>query len=383
MKNKIIIGGDLVPTESNCELFEDGDAKELIGEELLEKFNGAEFTIFNLEGPLTDKQHPIAKCGPNLIASTATINGLKAINPHFFGLANNHILDQGVEGLESTAKALGAAGIEYAGIGKNLGEASKPFIKEIGGKRIGIYCCCEHEFSIATNSSPGANPFDPLESLDHIEKLKEKADYVIVLYHGGKEHYRYPSPHLQKVCRKLIDKGADLVVCQHSHCIGCEEKYKSGTIVYGQGNFLFDDNDNEFGETGLLVAINDAFEISYIPTIKTGNGVRLACEEKSKKILDEFYTRSQEIQNPGFVEKMYSGFADSYLDSYLKALSGKKSFAFRAFNKLTNGRMLKWMIKKKYPQVNKVQIINYVECEAHRELMLLALANVTQQENRS
>ena len=60
------------------------------------------------------------------------------------------------------------------------------------------------------------------------------------IINGGKEHYRYPSPDLQKICRKFIDKGADLVVCQHSHCIGCEEKYNHGTIVYGQWNFLFD-----------------------------------------------------------------------------------------------------------------------------------------------
>ena len=43
-------------------------------------------------------------------------------------------------------------------------------------------------------------------------ELKKQCDYVIVLYHGGKEHYRYPSPYLQKVCRKIVDKGADIVV---------------------------------------------------------------------------------------------------------------------------------------------------------------------------
>lgn len=192
-----------------------GNARKLIGDELLEKINKADYTIFNLEVPLTDEKKPIAKSGPNLIAPTATIEGLKAINPLFFGLANNHILDQGVEGLVSTVKVLEDAGIEYSGVGQNLVEACKPFIKEINGKRVGIYCCAEHEFSIATESTPGANPFDPLESFEHIEKLKQSADYVIVLYHGGKEYYRYPSPYLQKICRKLVDKGADLVITQH------------------------------------------------------------------------------------------------------------------------------------------------------------------------
>jgi hypothetical protein len=32
-----------------------------------------------------------------------------------------------------------------------------------------------------TNAQSGANPFDPLENLDDIKKLKSEYDYVIVL----------------------------------------------------------------------------------------------------------------------------------------------------------------------------------------------------------
>ena len=375
MHDKIIIGGDLVPTESNYKLFEEGNVKNLIGEELLEKLNKADYTIFNLEVPLTDEQHPIVKCGPNLIAPTATIKGLKAINPHFFGLSNNHILDQGVEGLSSTIKVLENAGIDYSGVGKNLDEAEKAFIKEIGGKKIGIYCCAEHEFSIATETEPGANPFDPLVSLDHVEALKKVVDYVIVLYHGGKEHYRYPSPYLQKVCRKLVDKGADLVVCQHSHCVGCEEKYGSGTIVYGQGNFLFDNSNSEFWQTGLLIGLNENFEVLYYPIVKAKNTVRLADEGKSKEILEAFYERSEEIKGHGFIEVEYSKFVSGYLNNYLEALSGRKSLFFRVLNKVTGQRILYALLRAKYREANLVQIRNYVECEAHRELLIWALTN--------
>ncbi len=375
MSDEIIIGGDLVPTRSNYRLFEQGDVENLIGLKLLEKFNNAAFTIFNLEVPLADEHHPIAKSGPNLIASTATVKGLKAINPHFFGLANNHILDQGIEGLESTVNTLVDADIEYSGVGKNLDEASKPFLKEIGGKKIGVYCCAEHEFSIATEFTQGANPFDPLESFEHVEDLKKETDYVIVLYHGGKEHYRYPSPNLQRVCRKLVDKGADLVVCQHSHCIGCEEKYKFGTIVYGQGNFLFDNSDSEFWKTGLLIGLNENFEVSYYPIVKAENTVRLADSDKSKEILDAFYKRSEAIKDHDFVETEYSKFADSFRSTYLGAFFGKKTVIARILNKLTRGRMFKVMLKNKYTMASMIQIANYVDCEAHRELMLKGLIN--------
>ncbi len=371
MAAKIIIGADLVPTKSNNELFKAGDARTLVGTELSEKLNNADYTIFNLEVPLTDEHHPIVKCGPNLIASTETITGLKAINPYFFGLANNHILDQGVEGVKSTVKVLENAGIEYSGVGKNLDEASKPFVKEIGGRKVGIYCCAEHEYSIATESEPGANPFDSLESPDHIVELKKNVDYVIVLYHGGKEHYRYPSPYLQKVCRKLVDKGADLVVCQHSHCIGCEEKYASGTIVYGQGNFLFDDSDNEFWQTGLLVEIDEEFKISYIPIVKNKNKVRLADEGKKREIMTAFNKRSEEIKRPGFVRKNYAAFAEQMEREYLFRFSGAfgRNILVRALNKFTSYGFL----KKFYPVNSKVAIENAIDCEAHRELAIEAM----------
>lgn len=255
---KILIGADLVPTQSNYHLFQIGAVDELIGYDLKRELRNADFTIFNLEVPLTDRIEPIEKCGPNLRAPVDTIKGLKSINPHFFSLANNHILDQGRHGLENTIEVLDWAGIGYAGAGANLEEAKKPYIVEIQGIKVGIYCCAEHEFTIAKKHEAGANPFDPLESFDHISQLKQKCDFVIILYHGGKEYYRYPSPNLQKVCRKFVEKGANCVVCQHSHCIGAMEEWKvesgqKGVIVYGQGNFLFDYSESEFWKTSLLI----------------------------------------------------------------------------------------------------------------------------------
>lgn len=228
----ILIGADCVPTKSNKEFFESGDAKTLLGEELNSILQNADYRIFNLEIPLTDREYPIPKCGPNLIAPTKCVAGYKAMNVDLMTLANNHILDQDQKGLESTCKTLDAVGIAYTGVEQTPEEATEPYIFECDGKRIGVYACAEHEFSIVTEYSAGANPVDLQETPDHIVALKAECDYVIVLYHGGKEQYRYPSPNLQKVCRKLVEKGADLVVCQHSHCIGCEEKIPEGVRLF-------------------------------------------------------------------------------------------------------------------------------------------------------
>jgi poly-gamma-glutamate capsule biosynthesis protein CapA/YwtB (metallophosphatase superfamily) len=350
------------PTANNAELF---------GDDLLDILKKADFRVYNLEAPLTDQEAPIMKCGPNLIAPTSTINGIKRIQTDLLTLANNHILDQGEHGLYTTIKVLEENAIDYVGAGSNLSEAAQPYIWERNGIRVGIYACAEHEFSIATKNSPGANPFDPLESLDHIQDLANKCDHLIVLYHGGKEHYRYPSPDLQKICRKIVDKGANLVVCQHSHCIGAFEKYNGGTIVYGQGNFLFDDSKSEFWQTSLLLNViltDGSMSVEYVPIVKQGYGVRLANKQQSEEIFHGYNERSKHILDEGFVQQEYGKFATQMLNGYLAAFHGNNLF-FRVVNKLSGHTLA----NKLYTDKSLTVIQNFVECEAHRELVLAGL----------
>lgn len=377
---QLLIAGDLVPTKSNIALFNKADTKSILGEELHSLWDSTDMRIFNLEAPLTDKDSPIAKCGPNLIAPTSTINGIKALNPSLIILANNHILDQGKQGLNSTRDILDRNNIPFVGVGDDLSEANKPYIVQQEGLKIGVYNCAEHEFTIATEKTPGANPFDPLESLDHIHNLKEECDYVIVFYHGGKEHYRYPSPYLQKVCRKMAQKGADLVICQHSHCIGCFENYEDSTIVYGQGNFIFDYSDSEYWQTSLLikVEIKDGLNIEYIPIVKKENVIRLAEGKVVQEVISAFHKRSEEILKEGFIQEQYKEFAEKSIENYLRNFSGFGKWLSRVDRYLLKGNLL----KNKYDKKKLLVIQNYVECEAHRELLLAGLKGENNSEGR-
>ena len=125
---RVLIAADIVPTNSNRIFFTNADIEHLVGKNLKERLKAADFIAMNLEVPLVDSASPIRKWGPCLIAPTETIAGLKAINPYFFTLANNHILDQGVSGLNSTIEELKKNGIAYAGVGNNIEEAKQPFI---------------------------------------------------------------------------------------------------------------------------------------------------------------------------------------------------------------------------------------------------------------
>jgi poly-gamma-glutamate capsule biosynthesis protein CapA/YwtB (metallophosphatase superfamily) len=368
---KITIGGDLAPTNSNVNLFCNANIKKLFGSKLLLHWLTSDIRIFNLETPITDKKTPIRKCGPNLIAPTSVINGIKALKPSLITLANNHILDQGIQGIISTRKILSDNNIPFIGIGNNIDDASRTYIIKKEGLKIGIYACSEHEFSIATENSPGANPFDPLNSFDHIRSLKNECDYVIVMYHGGKEQYRYPSPFLQKICRKMIEKGADSVICQHNHCIGCYEIYKDSNIIYGQGNFIFDHLDNEFWRTSLLIKliITRRIKIEYIPIVKVENCIRLASDKEKEDILAAFNKRSIKILRKEFVKNNYKKFAIDNFPLYLRKFAGFGKILTILDRRFFNNRFL----KNKYNKDQLLAIQNYIECEAHRELFLEGL----------
>ena len=372
---KILITGDILPQSSNNALFEQGNSAKLLGDELTKLFEEADFRIGNLEGPLTDADRGIDKSGPNLKAGISAVHGLKRMGFDGFGIANNHIMDFGVEGYDSTIKALDAADILHVGADKNAQAARKPLIVEIDGMKIGFYACAEYEFTIATDNTPGANAFDAFYCFDDICGFKEQVDYLVVLYHGSKEYYRYPVPYVQRRCRRMVEKGADLVLCQHSHCIGCFEKWgENGQILYGQGNFLFDIVDNEYTNTGLLVGIeysDQRWETSYIPIIKTGNAVRMAEGDESEEILTPFMLRSEQIKQDGFIEEEYRRFADKYMTHYLNLFMMRFSIIPRILEKIGFSGVYKCTIKKKH----KLNMLNSLRCEAHRDLFIHGLEN--------
>ena len=354
---KIIIGADLVPSESDVNLFIDGDSRALVGDELKEILDKADFRIFNLETALCDKPTPINKEGANIWAPTASIKGYNALSVDLLTIANNHVMDHGREGFVSTLNTLKNAGIDFVGGGFTEEDARKPYIFEKDGVKVGIYACCEHEFSwIEDYGSCGSNGFDPLNSLDHIAELKAQVDYCIVLYHGGKEEYRYPSPYLRKVCRRIVDKGADLVLCQHTHCVGAQEDYKGSKIVFGQGNFLFNTYALIIKEwrTSVLVSLDltkDGVKIDYIPIETDGCGTRYS---HNKEILDGFFERSEEIKKDGFIEENYKERAVKTAQYRIKQIFGECDVESK--------------IKEK-----GASIINVVECEVHRELLTMGI----------
>jgi len=311
-KVKLLICGDVMPTVENEQAMIDGKFEELMGD-TLEVFKSADYRFCNLEGVFTERGVAINKAGPNLRAKPAAARLLDDIGIDLVSLANNHSLDWGKEGITDTFAALRELGIPFTGAGFNADEARKPYRITLGGHKISFITVAEHEFTIASAERAGANPFDPFDTIEDIEAEKKAGNIVIVIYHGGKENYRYTSPNTKRRCRKMAEHGADFVFCQHTHCVCCYEDYKGCHICYGQGNTLFaHDNSAETWKTLILPMItideNGKKSVEYFPCDQENARIRLAKGENADAIMKPFMQRSSEILDDKIVAEKWQEF---------------------------------------------------------------------------
>lgn len=194
--------------------------------------------LANLEGPVLVANHnlpPYSKAGPNLFSSE-----LPKGNERFvFSLANNHIMDYGQPGFESTMKFLDQRGFNSCGAGKNMHDARRLIAVQENGVKVGVIACCEAQFGVARIGSPGVAEFGPW--IYHvIRDLRETLDAVIVTVHAGLEDSPWPSPYIRDLYRSFIDAGATVVHGHHAHVPQGYEAYRDGVIFYGMGNFAVD-----------------------------------------------------------------------------------------------------------------------------------------------
>lgn len=298
---KMLLVGDISPSPENNHLFGSGNVEALFSD-VAPMFQQYDVNIVNLECSLTESETQIKKIGPPLKASVGTAATLKKLGVDYCNLSNNHFFDYGRKGVKDSLEALDQVKMPYTGFGNNLEESRKDLIIEKNGQKIAVIAVCEHEYSYALEDRMGTRPFDVFQTPLDIRAAKEKADRVIVLYHGGKEFCRYPSPRLRSACRAMAQHGADLVLCQHTHCIGTYEKFGESHIVYGQGNFHFVNQklSNRPGWKEGLGAIYDTVEntLELVPVVQKDEvGIRLANAQEKEEILSGIQERSATLHD--------------------------------------------------------------------------------------
>lgn len=219
-----------------------------------------DLTAGNLEHPVTSGGVPVAGTPYVFKGSPDALPALREAGFDVVSLANNHALDQGVEGMLDTMKHLDEAGISHMGAGSNDKEAFSPVIKEVRGIKI-AYIGLSRVVPFASwkadkNVAGVAETYETKRAVAAIAKAKEQADIVVVMVHWGKERVDQPEPYQKDYARQYIDAGADLVIGSHPHVLQGFEMYKGKWIAYSLGNFIFTAfPKGTAGETGVLDAV--------------------------------------------------------------------------------------------------------------------------------
>jgi poly-gamma-glutamate synthesis protein (capsule biosynthesis protein) len=361
--NRIIIVGDLFPVPSNFSKFSEGDISYLFGKEICDLFAKADYRICNLEGALTDNPGKCEKTGAALFAPTNVITAYKELGIDCCALANNHITDAGDRGVLDTMNTLDQVGIQHLGAGIDINSIIHFLTFEIGGRKIGLYNVAETMYNAPTDTKPGAFLYDEYIVCKELVSFKQQCDYLIVVYHGGAEKFRYPSPQTKRRFHRMVDSGADMILSQHTHCVGSEEYYKGAYLLYGQGNFLFRCFNDNFTNAGIIIelVLSDNGVRVNKHLVKAGTDIVRYDEHQDFVSFDE---RSSHIEDEAFVQKQFDQYCLKELTVYLKAYKGKIP--------------LRAILNRFFPKIYKSILFHGYE----RKQLLLTLHSLRSEQNR-
>lgn len=220
-----------LPEKDGATLFKDVDSI----------LTAADVAAGNMEGALADEGETTKKGGKFSYSFRVPTRYGKLIADagfDFMSMANNHAFDFGLDGVKSTEATLHSNGIAYSGIGGRKESA----IVERNGIRYGFCAFGHNSYTLKHTDQENVKRI--------IGNLREKADIVIVSFHGGAEgtaHKHLPQGKemflgenrgdLRNFAHFCIDNGADVVYGHGPHVVRAVELYKNHFIAYSLGNF--------------------------------------------------------------------------------------------------------------------------------------------------
>lgn len=201
----------------------------------------ADLVVANCESPVVDKpRRPFGTTIGTRHAMTArflseTLHAA-GVQPRrlILSLANNHMLDQGVEGYAETRAALAALGIPTIG-----GAEDGPVrIVELDGPTI-AFAAFAQWWNVSRDDFDGrVMMLDDFARHDFAALRESRADLVCVLPHWDREFRHFPQHETRQLAGKLAGTGAGLIVGGHAHVLQPAERIGETLVAYGLGDLL-------------------------------------------------------------------------------------------------------------------------------------------------
>lgn len=356
---RICFCGDFVSQDVN---------KIKVDEQLVSLFKSSDYVSLNFEAPIRGYGTPICKSGPCLTQDPNSCSFIKELGINIVQLANNHMMDMGVDGCINTMKSFSSDIIKIGAGNKN--DSYSPAVISQDGLSLCLISCTHKEFGTLGVDSDindvGTAWINHTIINKQIIECKKKYDIVIVLPHAGLEDFDVPLPEWISRYHELIDYGADAVIASHPHVPQGWEIYEGKHIFYSLGNFYFKSWSTNHQEPWYKSRIVE-LDIDSKKQIKiqvhnakfTDDSISLCFDENEDKY-NEYLCEL--LDNKNKYEK--------YLNNKLKKLWPEyKLYLLRglaAINATSNFHVLSHAVYGMLKGADTPMMLNNFQCESHR-----------------
>ncbi len=204
-------------------------------------FVDGDYTIVNLETPITERTVPELPKGYNYRAHPDSLAALRRAGVDAVGLGNNHSMDFGRPGLSDTLAAAQAHSLATFGAGTDIDAARRPLLIESPQGRVAVVNFTENfgDAATATPTMPGTLVLSAEEvQRGVIDARAAGADLVIAVLHWG-DNYAPVQDQQRYWAHALAAAGYDLVVGSGPHIAQEIELIGDTPVAYSLGNFVF------------------------------------------------------------------------------------------------------------------------------------------------
>jgi len=212
-----------------------------------------------------------------------------------------------------------------------------------------------------------------INNFKQIQEARRKADFVIVIVHGGNEYNHYPSPRMVKQYRFYAEYGADAVIAHHTHCISGFEIHNNVPILYSLGNFLFTKNNHrDVWYHGLVATLSvkrgKNIEFAIAPVEQSKDFYKLSITDGSKKdsIITYINELNQVIPDKSKLEEKWEEFIRKVEPGFIKGISPVAGINNKFIKStLYRSGLYKLLLNKRYLKEH----LNRIRCEAHYDVV--------------
>ena len=229
---KLALAGDTMLGRGVADELGRRPPESLVDEALAEITRAADLFVLNLECCISERGEPLRGKIFTFRAPPAAVETLRHLGVDCVTVANNHVLDYGLNALRDTLAHLREGGIACAGAGEDVEEARSPAVV----RGLPVVAFADHEPGFAASLDRPGIAFADLVEGGVPAWLRRCAPDALVCPHWGPNMEPSPVPHVRAAARELREVGAALVAGTSAHVFqGVEEN-----VIYDLGDFLDD-----------------------------------------------------------------------------------------------------------------------------------------------